>query len=109
MYTCEWERPDSPTKAMSQSQMIAYYKGESVHSDCRFYLETQTGMPLDLRVAFCELFEATASKTKPEHRKRLAVLKNAWRQAMAGEIRINEAGFWRDCQTYNRQAAGKAA
>ena len=37
VYIPEWERPECPTRRMSQSAMLAYYKRTAALGDARFY------------------------------------------------------------------------
>lgn len=82
-YTCEWERPDSPTKTLGQDAMLKYYKDRSVAGWCRFYLDNPGEESPELRAAIQTLADSCQTKQKPAHKVERDRLARRWQAEAA--------------------------
>lgn len=81
-FVCEWEREDSPTRGMSETESRAYYKAHVVEGDCRFALRPGHGKPDDITAVWQALLDRVIARGKetPDDRKVVAALRMAWRE-----------------------------
>jgi hypothetical protein len=79
-YVCEWERLDSPTRGMSQADMLAHYKAHAIAGDCAFALRPGANLPADIRAGWEQLAAAVSGrKETPAHKAIRDGLRKAWR------------------------------
>jgi hypothetical protein len=87
-YLCTWERPDSPTRGLSDADMRAYHKAHSVRADCTFALRDGAldRLPGYLVAAWAELAKACdeAGRETPAHRERRDAIRTAVRCYLGG-------------------------
>jgi len=84
-YLCTWERPDNPTRHMSESEMRQYYKDHAVEGDMAFLLEAVT-LPADIRQAAENLLALVRSrKQRPADRYLVDQLRECCRAVFTGQ------------------------
>ena len=99
-YVCEWERPDHPTRMMSEKDARAYFKAHDVRASCAFYLRDDRPEPLpdDLLLAVYDLHvrATTATRETPKHRAELKTLQRRVRIWLDGVMTAHETarGCW---------------
>lgn len=84
-YIPEWQRPDNPTRDLSEQDARAYWKAHSVLGDCAFALRDGNDKPLDLQAAWAALYvdvrtvHGAGRNETPNHRKLRDALRTATR------------------------------
>ena len=84
-YRPSWQAIDSPTRLMSDAELVKYYKANAVLGDCDFALRPGTSTPLDILVVWAALRLAVQDRKQTPADKRLVErLRGCWRAHING-------------------------